>query len=168
MTDDQRDTSGSTPLGAVLGTLSRLLEQLDDADLDSNERRSGTLDRGDLTLEYTVTIGSIDPAGESRPTRQCRDRETAAESNGHGCRVRVNDEESEIVVVADLPSASADDIEVGTPDDDTLQIRVDGDVLESVPVDWDDTTVSEVTFTNQVLEVHATPPDSSSSGETDR
>lgn len=155
---DDEDVSGSIPLGNVFETLSALLEQLDDMDLDAGERRSNTVRRGDATFEYDVNIGTIAPGGESRNNRQRPSWDIRGESEDHEYRVRVNDAEGELVVVADLPAVSADEVDVETTDDDdALEIRVDGDVLESVPLDWGGARVTEVVFRNQVLEVHVEP-----------
>ncbi len=154
------DVDASIPLGSVFETLSELLDQLENVDVDAGERRSGSVQRGNATFDYNVNIGSINPAGESRRNRRRRDWEITGESEDHEYRVRVNEEEGELLVIADLPAVSADDIEVTTTDDDgALEIRVDGDVLESVPLDWDGASVTDVRFSNQVLEVHVEPPD---------
>ncbi|MFT4923031.1 MAG: HSP20 family molecular chaperone IbpA [Haloarculaceae archaeon] len=155
---DDEDVSGSIPLGDVFETLSALLEQLDELDLDAGERRSDTVRRGDATFDYDVSIGTIAPGGEGRNDRRSPNWDIKGESEDHEYRVRVNDADGKLVVVADLPAASADDVSVGTTDnDDALEIRVDGDVVRSVPLDWGGASVTEVAFTNQVLEVHVEP-----------
>ncbi|ESS05985.1 MAG: molecular chaperone, small heat shock protein [uncultured archaeon A07HB70] len=163
MTDDTDDeepdddrAGGSIPLGSVFGTLSELLGQLEELDLDAGERRSGSARRGDATFDYNVSVGSINPAGESRRSRRRPDWDIKGESEDHEYRVQINDAENEVVVVADLPSVSAEDLEVSTTDD-ALEIRVDGAVVESVPLDWDGATVTGVTFENQVLKVRVEP-----------
>jgi hypothetical protein len=154
------NAGGSIPLGNVFETLSELLEQLEDVDLDAGERRSGSVTRGDATFDYNVNVGSINPAGESRRNRRRRSWDIKGESTDHEYRVRINEAEGELIVIADLPAVSADDIAVRTTDDDdALEIRVDGEVLEAVPLDWDGASVTDVAFTNQVLEVHVEPPD---------
>jgi HSP20 family molecular chaperone IbpA len=153
--DDDR-IDGSIPLGSVFGTLSELLGRLEEMELDAGEQRSGSVRRGDATFEYNVNVGSIDPAGESRRTRRRPNWDIRGESEDREYRVRIDDAENELVVVADLPSVSAADLDVATTDD-ALEIRVDGEVVESVPLDWDGATVADVTFENQVLEVHVEP-----------
>ncbi len=164
--DDDEDVPGSIPLGNVFETLSTLLEQLDDADLDAGERRSDTVRRGDATFDYDINIGTIASGDEGRTDRRSRDWDIKGESEDHEYRVRVNDAEGELVVVADLPAVSADEVSVETTDnDDALEIRVDGAVLRSVPLDWGGATVTEVAFTNQVLEVHVEPQGGEDSNE---
>lgn len=162
--DDDEETEGSIPLGSVFGTLSELLGQLEEMDLDAGEQRSGSVRRGDATFEYNVNVGSINPAGESRRNRRRPNWDIKGESEDREYRVRINDAENELVVVADLPSVSAEDLDVGTTDD-ALEIRVDGEVVESVPLDWDGATVTDVTFENQVLEVHVEPSGDTEGGE---
>jgi HSP20 family molecular chaperone IbpA len=165
--DSDEDVSGSIPLGNVFETLSTLLDQLDDADLDAGERRSDTVRRGDATFDYDINIGTIAPDGEARSDRRSRDWDIRGESEDHEYRVRVNDADGELVVVADLPAVSADEVSVETTDDDdALEIRVDGSVLRSVPLDWGGASVTEVAFTNQVLEVHVEPQGGETDGET--
>lgn len=170
--DDDGDTSGSIPLGNVFESLSRLLdrlEELDELDLDAGERRSGNVQRGNATFDYNVRIGSINPAGESRRNRRRRNWDLRGTSDDHEYRVQVNEEDGELVVIADLPAVSADDIDVETNEGtDALEIRVNDEVVESIPLDWDGATVTDVTFRNQILEVHVSPPDSTDeNGETD-
>lgn len=164
--DEDVNADASIPLGNVFQTLSELLDQLENMDIDAGEQRSGSVQRGDATFDYNVNIGSINPAGESRRNRRRRRWDITGESEDREYRVRVNEEEGKLVVIADLPAVSADDIEVTTTDDDgALEIRVDGDVLESVPLDWDGATVTDVQFRNQVLEVHVEPPDEADGGQ---
>lgn len=165
--DDDENAGGSIPLGNVFETLSELLDQLEDMDLDTGEQQSGTVQRGDATFDYNVNIGSINPAGESRRNRRRRNWDIKGESEDHEYRVRINEAEGELIVIADLPAVSADDINVRTTDDDALEIRVDGEVLESVPLDWDGATVTDVAFKNQVLEVHVEPPGRTDTNEDD-
>lgn len=165
--DEEESPGGSIPLGNVFETLSELLDALEDVDTD--EQTSGRVTRGDAAFDYNINIGSINPSGESRRNRRQRDWDIHGESEDHEYRVRVNEAAGELVVIADLPDVSPDDVEVGTTDD-TLEIRVDGTVVESVPLDWDGAAVTDVTFTNQVLEVRVTPPDGTTedtNGETD-
>ncbi len=165
--DEDEEFPGSIPLGNVFETLSTLLEQLDDADLDTGERRSDTVRRGDATFDYDINIGTIAPDGEGRSDRRSPDWDIRGESEDHEYRVRVNDADGELVVVADLPAVSADEVSVETTDDDeALEIRVDGAVLRSVPLDWGGASVTEVAFTNQVLEVHVEPQGGETDGET--
>jgi HSP20 family molecular chaperone IbpA len=162
--DENRDSS--IPLGNVFETLSELLDALEDVDTD--EQTSGRVTRGDATFDYNVNIGTIDPSGDSRRNRR-RDWDIRGESDDHEYRVRVNEASGELVVIADLPAVSPDEVEVGTTND-ALEIRVDGTVVESVPLDWDGAAVTDVTFTNQVLEVRVTPDaadEDDTDGETD-
>lgn len=169
--DDRNDDAeggagGSIPLGNVFETLSELLNQLEDVDLDAGESRSDSIQRGNATFDYNVNIGSINPAGESRRNRRPNNWDIKGESAEREYRVRVNDAEGELIVIADLPAVSADDVAVRTTDDDgALEIRVDGEVLESVPLEWEGATVTDVAFQNQVLEVHVEPPDGAGSPE---
>ncbi len=164
--DENRDSS--IPLNNVFETLSKLLGALED--MDTGEQRSGRVTRGDATFDYNINIGTIDPSGDSRRNRR-RDWDIRGESDDHEYRVRVDEASGELVVVADLPAVSPNEVEVGTTDG-ALEIRVDGAVVESVPLDWDGAAVTDVMFTNQVLEVRVTPPDRAdrddTSGETDR
>jgi HSP20 family molecular chaperone IbpA len=158
--DDESDDApdGSIPLGDVFETLSELLDRLDDVDLEAGERRSGSRERDGVSFDYSVNIGSINPAGESRRNRRQRDWNIRGESDDHEYRVRVEEQKGRLVVVADLPAVSADEIDIGTTDGgDTLEIRVDGDIVESVPLDSPGASVTDVTFTNQVLEVEVEP-----------
>jgi len=164
---DDEDSDRSIPLGDVFETLSKLLDGPEDVDTD--EQTSGRVTRGDITFDYNVNIGTIDPSGESRRARR-RDWDIRGESDDHEYRVRVNEVSGELVVIADLPAASPDDVEVGTTDD-TLEIRVNGAVVNSVPLNWDGATVADVTFKNQVLEVGVTldgADEDETDGETDR
>ncbi|MFB6206069.1 MAG: gas vesicle protein GvpH [Haloglomus sp.] len=159
-TDDENgeDWSGSIPLGDVFESLSDLLDRLEELDIDESERRSDTIRRGDATFDYNINIGSINPAGESR-RRRSRTWDIRGESADHEYRVQVDEEGGEIVVVADLPAVSPDEVEVATNDETgALEIRVDGEVVESVALDWDGAAVTDVTFQNQILEVRVAPP----------
>lgn len=163
--DENGDEGGSIPLGDVFASLSDLLDRLEEMDIDETERRSDTIRRGNATFDYNINIGSINPAGESR-RRRSRTWDIRGESADHEYRVEVDEEEGEMVVVADLPAVSADEVEV-TTDDETgaLEIRVDGEVVESVPLDWDGAAVTDVTFRNQILEVRVEPPGTTDDGE---
>ena len=166
--DDEESPGGSIPLGNVFETLSELLDALEDVDTD--EQSSGRVTRGDATFDYNINIGTINPSGESRRNRRQRDWDIHGESEDHEYRVRVNEAAGELVVIADLPAVSPDDVEVGITDD-ALEIRANGTVVESVPLDWDGAAVTDVTFTNQVLEVRVTPggaDEDDTDGETDR
>ncbi|ERH09226.1 MAG: GvpH [halophilic archaeon J07HX64] len=165
--DDEQNTGGSIPLGNVFETLSELLDALEDVDTD--EQTSGRVTRGNATFDYNINIGRINPSGESRRNRRQRDWDIRGESDDHEYRVRVNEASGELVVIADLPAVSPDEVEVGTTED-ALKIRVDGTVVESVPLDWDGAAVTDVTFKNQVLEVRVTPDgtdEDDTDGETD-
>lgn len=167
MTDDTRandpddeDEENSIPLGSIFETLSELLDGLEEMDLDAGERRSGSAERDDVRFDYNVNIGSINPAGESRRNRARRNWDIRGESDDHEYVVRVDETEGELVVTADLPSVDDDELEVETNEETgALEIRVDGEVVESVPLDWDGATVTDVSFRNQILEVRVTPPD---------
>jgi HSP20 family molecular chaperone IbpA len=162
--DDERDTGESIPLGSVFETLSELLDALEAADTDG--QTSGRITRGNATFDYNVTIGTIDPSSGSHRDRRQRDWNIHGESDDHEYRVRVDETSGELVVVADLPTVSPDDVDVDTTDD-ALEIRVDGTAVESVPLDWDGATVTDVTFRNQVLQVRLTPPDGADEDDTD-
>lgn len=158
--DDETTDSpgGSVPLGDVFASLSNLLDQLEE--LDDTERRSGSLQRGDARFDYSVNVGSINPAGESRRDRRRPTWDIRGESDEREYRARVNEDDGELVVVVDLPAVSAEDVDVGTNEDTgALEISVDNEVVEAVPLDWDGATVSDVTFRNQILEVHVSPPE---------
>ncbi len=158
---DNDDAHGSVPLGNVFETLTNLLNRLDEMDLDEGESRSGTVRRGDATFDYNVNIGSINPAGESRRNRRSpgQNWDIKGKSEDREYRVRVNEEEGKLVVIADLPAVSDDELDVGTNDDTgALEIRVDGETVETIPLDWNGAKVTDVTFTNQILEVHVEPP----------
>lgn len=166
--DYEDDMSGSIPLGTLFGTLSELLDQLENLDLDAGESRSGNVRRGDATFDYNVNIGSINPAGESRRNRRQRDWHIEGKSDDHEYHVRIDEEDGEIVVFADLPAVSADDVDVATNDETgSLEIRVDGEVVESIPFDWVGATVTDVTFQNQILEVHVRPSDDDTDADVD-
>lgn len=157
--DDETDASGWIPLGNVLESVSRLLDELEELDLDTSGRRSGSVQRGDATFDYNINIGSINPAGESRRNRRRRRWDIRGESAEREYHVQVNEEEGELVVVADLPAVSDDDIDVQmNREAGTLEIRVDEELVESIPIDWEGATVADVTFQNKILEVHVEPP----------
>lgn len=163
--DEGSDENGSIPLGDVFESLSGLLDRLEELDLDEGERHSDTIRRGNATFDYNVNIGSINPAGESR-RRRSRTWDIRGESADREYRVQVDEEEGEMVVVADLPAVSPDEVEVATNDKSgALEIRVDGETVESVPLDWDGAAVTDVTFQNQILEVRVEPPGTTDDGE---
>jgi HSP20 family molecular chaperone IbpA len=80
------------------------------------------------------------------------------ESENHEYRVRMNNDDGEIVIVADLPAVSAEDVAVHTNDESrTVEITVKGETVESIPMEWNEASITKMNFENQILEVHVQP-----------
>ncbi|MEF8772193.1 gas vesicle protein GvpH [Halodesulfurarchaeum sp.] len=68
--------------------------------------------------------------------------------------IRVDETGDKIRVFADLPGTAERDIDVSVTDDgNLLELTVEDEVVESVPLNWDETTLVDVSFTNKILEV---------------
>lgn len=91
---------------------------------------------------------------EPRRKRTRRVRKTSSDQ----CLIDTHLTDSELVVTADVPGASKDDISVGrNPKTNDLVISRDGSVVGRVDIPWESPEVTKVWFNNGVLEVRVRP-----------
>jgi HSP20 family molecular chaperone IbpA len=174
--DEDDDSDGVPPfLGGLLGDLDELVDLLAELDQEGSKRDRGRVDRGDATIDYEfsvdVGIGPDDgnDDGERRRTIDADDLVGGDEAAGEAdettdgdepYRVRVDERDEELVITADLPSVSEDEVDVELDaDTQELCIRADGEALERVTLDRDDAAITAVSFTNHVLEIRVSVRD---------
>jgi HSP20 family molecular chaperone IbpA len=156
--DNHRDAS------SLLDVLRHVVETLQEAER-SGERTGaghGTVSGRHTRTDYGFSVstgpdpdslwerlGVDGPTGEPSETTET----TPDDTNGEHL-VDVREAEDGVVVLADLPRATAESVTVGIDRGrDDLVIGLDGDVIERIPLGGADITVANSTFRNGVLEV---------------
>lgn len=160
MTDDAGDDRPPGPFDR-LRELIEALQDLDDDELDDAVR---------FDYDYDVRVGLGGDDADRRASRwnpnrgrdRSQDREEdrtrtvdvddVVDAPGRTYHVDVEEGDEEVVIKADLPGVDREELSVDVEDDAVL-VRVDGEVVEEVPVRWDDGTVTDVSFRNAVLVV---------------
>lgn len=158
--DDDDEESGDDrggfgiDIGIGVRTIADILRELDDRD-----RVSGSGRRGDVEYGYSAGTGvGPRPSDESdrdreRPSRPRKKRSWPAESDDDHL-VETRREGDELVVTADLPGVSAEDLVIGLDDDaDELVLGADGRAIERVPLPWEEVGVADASYNNHVLVV---------------
>ncbi len=157
MTDDNhRDAS------SLLDVLRHVVETLQDADRNGEGKGTGggTVSGKHARTDYGFTVstgpdpdslwerlGVDDPSPESdsKPTTPAADDDYL---------VDVREEEGAIVVLADLPRATAEGVTAGIDRaKNELVIGFEGEVIERIPLGDSEITVANSTFKNGVLEL---------------
>ncbi|MFQ3295661.1 MAG: HSP20 family molecular chaperone IbpA [Halobacteriales archaeon] len=161
---DGGDRDDSTEaVEALVETIRSVLESLSEIEEEEGGRRhsGGRIDRGSTTVDYQldVSVGLDDvldetddgDRGETEPKRTI---ELDADAVEPSYVVRVYESDDTVRVVADLPGINEGDVDASLADGgDRLELSVEGKVVESVPLRWGATTMTDVSFTNQILEI---------------
>lgn len=159
-TDDNHHDASS-----LLDVLRHVVETLQEAERsgEGKGRGSGTVSGGRGRTDYGFTVstgpdpdslwerlGVDDPSGGAEPTTS-----TSSEAGtGDDHLVDVREEEDGVVVLADLPRATAESVTVGIDRErNDLVIGLDGKVVERIGLGEADISVADSTFRNGVLEV---------------
>lgn len=159
--DDDRETDDA----GLLGAIGRILQSLADAERDgqSGVAGAGRLPSGHFTTEYgyagRIGIGGDDQGGSStRESSNDRDvNDASADEDGYRVDVRYDEDDDELLVVADLPDVSADELNAGIDTTtDELVIQVDDRTVDRLELPW---TVEDVEsrFRHGILELRFTP-----------
>jgi HSP20 family molecular chaperone IbpA len=140
--------------------------------LESLERRGGSASgrrrRGERTMDYDISLGSLgdassgDPLGSDRSRRDEspngiseRPRKRRRQPSTTTTSMTTRTYEDELVVTADVAGIDPEEVTVGF-DEATLVVGVSGSELDRVDVPWDDRTAT-ATIKNGVLTVTVEP-----------
>jgi hypothetical protein len=166
--DEPSDDSPETPSGQPRGLLERIraivealgeIEQVE----DGHRRASGRVDRGaaHIDYDYDVSVGLGDRSGS--PREQPGAEGSARRSSGQGdpstpAHVQTRAvSDDELVVVADLPGVTDDELDVTLDaDEPALELTAGGELIERIGLDGPDVTISDVSLTNRILEIRLT------------
>lgn len=174
--DDASDDQSSQPSG-LLDQLRSLVEALADIEEEGGHRHeSGRIDRGNARIDYDYDVS----IGLGRADRSSHDEEPSSDrfrsdqrSGQRGMtedsihvETREGTSGDELVVVADLPGVTDDDVDVALDtDEQALTLRVDDDVVERVVLDRPDVAISDMSLRNQVLEIRLARTSDTDGGE---
>lgn len=167
--DDDDEESGEDngrfgiDIGIGVRTIADILRELDDRGSVSGSGR-----RGDVEYGYSAGTGlgprPSDGRERDRPSRPRKKRSWPAESDDDHL-VESRREGDELVVTADLPGVSAEDLVLGLDDDaDELVLGVDGRAIERVPLPWEEVGVADASYNNHVLVVRVRKDDGEDAG----
>ncbi|MDL5363703.1 gas vesicle protein GvpH [Halalkalicoccus sp. NIPERK01] len=156
MTDDNhRETS------SLLDVLRHVVETLQDAERSGEGRGtgSGTVSGRHTRTDYGFSVSTgPDPdslwerLGVDEPSDGSDAETTPTSTDDH--LVDVREVEDGVVVLADLPQATAESVTAGIDrEENDLVIGFEGEVVERIPLGDADITVADSTFRNGVLEV---------------
>lgn len=162
--DGDRDDAG------LLGAIGRIVEALADAERDGRSEfgGAGRHPSGHFTTEYGYAgrIGIGDDAADSGSSG---DRGTDADrsledDDTYRVDVRYEEGDDELLVVADLPDVSADELNAGIDTDtDELVIEVDNRTVDRLALPWPVEAVDS-RFRHGILELRFTPEHGSDDG----
>lgn len=168
MEQDPSDEDGDEDDAGLLGAIGRIVEALADAERDgrSDIGGAGRLPSGHFTTEYGYAgrIGIADgdsSAGSSGASSDAMGADDEQAGDGEDVyRVDVRyDGDDELLVVADLPDVSADQLNAGIDTDtNELVIEVDERPVDRLELPW---PVEDVDgrFRHGILELRFTPAD---------
>lgn len=155
--DNHRDAS------SLLDVLRHVVETLQEAERsgEGTGRGSGSVSGKHTRTDYGFTVSTgPDPdslwerLGADEPSDGGDSRSTTPTSTDEDHLVDVREDEDGVVVLADLPRATAESVTVGIDRErDDLVIGLDGDVIERIGLGKADITVANSTFRNGVLEI---------------
>lgn len=174
--DDTSDDQSTQPRG-LLDQLRTLIETLSEIEEKEGGHRheSSRIDSGTTRIDYDydVSIG-LGRGGESSHEEQSSDRSRSeqrfsqqgtAEDSVH-IETREGTSGSELVVVADLPGVTDDDVDIELDTDESaLTLRVDDDIVERIGLDQSDLTITEMTTKNQILVIRLAQTSDINGGE---
>lgn len=174
--DDAPDDQPSRPSG-LFDQLRMLLETLADIEEEDGHRHeSGRIDRGNARVDYDydVSIGLGGADGSSHDEGLSSERSRSEQRSGQRgttddsihVETREGTNGDELVVIADLPGVTDDDVDVALDtDEQELTLQVDDDVVERVVLDRPDVEITEMTLRNQVLEIRLARTSDTDGGE---
>lgn len=166
MARDTDDDPDEEDVG-LLGAIGRIVEALADAERNGRSEvgGAGRHPSGHFTTEYgyagRIGIGDSDPKsgsdGRSSSDSQSDAVEPAEGEETYRVDVRYDDEEDELLVVADLPEVSADELNAGIDTGtNELVIEVDDRTVERRELPWPVEDVDS-SFRHGILELRFTP-----------
>lgn len=156
--DNHRETS------SLLDVLRHVVETLQDAERSGKGRGagSGTVSGRHTRTDYGFNVSTgPDPdslwerLGVDDPSEESADEPTATtKPDTEEYLVDVRESEDGVVVLADLPRATAEGVTAGIDRErNELVIGIDDEVVERIPLGSADIAVADSTFRNGVLEV---------------
>lgn len=167
MTPDDRPSGDDPPTGAddpdggddrPTGVVRALLELLAEMDERGERRRTGRWSNERTSVDYSVSIGSLDRAftqgGDvERTGARAGGERTAGVDDAWVDAVAVRERDDGLLVVADLPGDREGDVSVDVDESaGSVVVVVDG-VVGRIPLRDGDWTVADVSCNNDVLEV---------------
>lgn len=171
-TDDNHNDASS-----LLDVLRHVVETLQEAERsgEGKGRGSGTVSGGRGRTDYGFTVSTgPDPdslwerLGVDDPSDGGDSRSTTPRSTDEEYLVDVREEEDGVVVLADLPRATAESVTVGIDRGrNDLVIGLDGKVVERIGLGEADISVADSTFRNGVLEVRLRTDETLAEGRDD-
>lgn len=169
MTPDDRSPGGDDPPSGAdepgegddrpTGVVRALLELLAEMDERGERRRTGRWSNERTSVDYSVSIGSLDRAlarggdGEWMDSVGDESEQVDGVDDAGVDAVAVREREDGLLVVADLPGDREGDVSVEVDETaGTVVVAVDG-VVGRIPLRDGDWTVADVSCNNDVLEV---------------
>jgi hypothetical protein len=144
MTDDTPDDDQP---GGIISSILELLAEMDERD----EREGHGHWSGDrASVDYSISIGSIEDALGPRPTRPSKSEHDEQEPGPITPRQFVD----ETLCAADRPGVRPADVDVDVDrEEGAATVVVENEIVGRVPLDDDGWTVDDVSVNNEVLEV---------------
>jgi HSP20 family molecular chaperone IbpA len=166
MTTDDNHRNASS----LLDVLRHVVETLQDAERsgEGDGTGSGTVSGRTFRTDYGFTVSTgpdpdslWDRLGVDEPSEDASTA-TPTQSTDEEYLVDVREEEDGVLVLADLPQATAEEITAGIDRErGDLVIGIEGGTTERIPLGDADIVVADSTFNNGVLEVRLGTADSS-------
>lgn len=169
MGSDSSDDADDGDAVGLLDAIGRIVEALADAERDGRSEvgGAGRHPSGHFTTEYgyagRIGIGDADSragtGGESSDGRGTEGDRVGDGEDAYRVDVRHDDGDDELLVVADLPEVSADELNAGLDTDaNELVIEVDERTVDRLELPWPVEDV-HARFRHGILELRFTPAD---------
>jgi HSP20 family molecular chaperone IbpA len=142
---------------------------------DGHRRESGHIDRGNARIDYDYDVSTgLDSGASSSRDRSASDRRRTERSTDREAErdpIHVETREvatDELVVIADLPEVTDDDLDVTLDaDEPALELRDGEDTVGRIALDQSDVTITDVTLNNQILEIRLARTSESNGSDSD-
>jgi HSP20 family molecular chaperone IbpA len=179
--DDRSDDAGDNPSMqsmSLIDQLRTLLETLAEIEEEEAGHRqgSGQIDRGTTRIDYnydvSVGLGRDDrvPHSESSSPQSHSESQPSfpgATEDGIHIETREGRSDDELIVIADLPRVTDEDVAVDLDTNESaLILRINENEVKRIPLDQSDMKITDMTIKNQILELRVSRASDSNGGKT--
>ena len=175
--DDARDNASTQPTSLVdqLRTLLETLAEIEEEEA-GHRHGSGKIDRGTTRIDYnydvSVGLGQSEQSSHTESSSPQSHSEhqpshPGATEDGVHIETREGTSDDELIVIADLPRVTDEDVDVDLDaDESALILRIDENEIKRIPLDESDMTITDMTIKNQILELRVSRASDSNGSET--